>query len=61
MLSQEQIDKAILWFESMGYHAEEGYYLGTLRLELDGFSVELSEDEIKSRAEQYDREQSRED
>jgi hypothetical protein len=60
-VTQEQIEKAILWFESMGYHVEESYHFGTLRLELDGFSVELSENEVESRAEQWDYEQSRED
>ena len=58
-LTQEQKDKSILWFESIGYHAEEHY--SRVYLELDGFSVELSEGEVEGRAEQWDREMSRED
>ena len=59
-LTQEQIDKAILWFESMGYHAESDDY-SSVYLYLDGFSVQLSTAEIEARAEQWDYEQSRED
>ncbi len=58
-ISQEQIEKAILWYESMGYHAEQGF--GIVLLELEGFSVELTENEIEGRAEQWDREQTRKD
>ena len=59
MLNQELIDKAINWFESMGYHAEERR--SQVYLECEGFSVELSEGEVESRAEQWDSEQSRDD
>ena len=58
-LTKEQKDKAILWFESIGYHAEEHY--GKVYLECDFFSVELAEAEVEIRAEQWDDEQSRED
>ena len=58
-LTQEQKDKAILWFESVGHHAEEHY--GKVYLEYDCFSVELAEAEVEGRAEQWDNEQSRED
>jgi hypothetical protein len=58
-LTKEQRDKAILWFESIGYHAEECY--GKVYLECDFFSVELSEAEVEGRAEQWDDDQSRED
>ena len=58
-VTKEQKDKAILWFESIGYHAEEHY--GKVYLECDFFSVELAEAEVEIRAEQWDDEQSRED
>lgn len=57
-LTQEQIEKAILWFESMGYHAER--ISDTIRLECEGFSVVLHEVEVEHRAEQWDYELSRE-
>lgn len=45
------------WFESMGYNAEIEfdtlYDFDTLYLVLEGFSVEISESEIESRAEQW--------
>ena len=59
-MTQEQIDKAILWFDSMGYHAEQ-IFSGLVYLELDGFSVELSDNEIEGRAEQWDYEQNKRD
>ena len=55
-LTQEQIDKAILWFESTGLHAED--HFGKVYLEYDSFSVELAEAEVEGRAEQWDNEQS---
>jgi hypothetical protein len=58
MLNQETIDKAIQWYESVGYYAEENF--GKVRLECDGFAVELSEREVEFRAEQWDNEQVRE-
>jgi len=59
-MEQTTIDKAILWYESIGYHAEQGFGMN-LYLELDGFSVELTDNEIEGRAQQWDSEQSRED
>ena len=58
-LTKEQRDKAILWFESIGYHAEERY--GKVYLECDFFSVELSESEVEFRAEQWDNQEDYED
>jgi hypothetical protein len=57
-MEQATIAKAILWFESMGYHVEQGR--GLVRLELDGFSVQLTDNEIKQRAAQWDSELLRE-
>jgi len=57
-LTQEQRDKAILWFESVGLHAEN--HFGKVYLEFDLFSVELAEAEVEGRAEQWDNEQSAE-
>ena len=58
-MNQETIDKAILWFKSMGYYAEDNY--GKIYLECEGFSVELSDAEVEARAEQWINEQSRQD
>ena len=58
-LTQEQIDKAILWFESMGYHAEQLF--DAVRLECEGFSVILHSVEVEHRASQWDYEQQRND
>jgi hypothetical protein len=58
-MHQTTIEKAILWYESVGYHAEKGYF-GHLYLELDGFSVQLTNDEVEGRAQQWDMEQLRE-
>jgi hypothetical protein len=58
-MKQETIEKAIKWFESMGYHAESDDY-SSVYLYLDGFSVQLSTSEVEARAEQWDSELSRE-
>jgi len=58
-LTQEQIEKAILWFESMGYYAER--ISDSIRLECEGFSVVLHPMEVEHRAEQWDWEQNRKD
>lgn len=56
-MEQETIDNAIEWFKSMGYHAEENFC--KVYLTCEGFSVELSEAEVESRAEQWNYEKSR--
>lgn len=58
-ITQEQIEKAILWFKSMGYYAES--FSDTIRLECEGFSVVLDPTEVEDRAEQWDWEQNRRD
>jgi hypothetical protein len=55
----ETLKKAQRWFESVGYQTIISH--GKLYLECDSFSVELSENEVEGRADQWDREQSRED
>lgn len=49
-MDQETLLNAQAWFENYGYetHIEDGL----LYLQLDGFSVELSQSEIENRAEQ---------
>jgi hypothetical protein len=56
-MHQTTINKAILWFESLGYHAECDDY-SSVYLYIDGFSVQLSTAEVEARAEQWDSEQS---
>ena len=58
-MTQEILDNAQLWFESMGYDAQIDY--GTIYLSLDGFGVQLSNEEITARAEQYLNEQNRDE
>lgn len=48
-LSEETLENSRAWFESLGYSVDISY--GTLYLELDCCSVELSQSEIESRAE----------
>lgn len=48
-LTEETLDNAREWFESLGYSVEIS--CGTLYLELDCCSVELSQSEIECRAE----------
>jgi len=50
-LSEETLENARAWYESLGYHSEISS--GTLYLELDCFSFELSQSEIEGRAEQW--------
>lgn len=50
-LSEETLENARAWFESLGYSVDISY--GTLYLELDCCSVELSQSEIESRAESW--------
>ncbi len=50
-LSEETLENARAWFESLGYSTDISY--GTLYLELDCCSVELSQSEIECRAEQW--------
>jgi hypothetical protein len=58
-LDENKLENAKHWFESLGYHADISY--GTLYLELESFSVELSESEIEARAEQWLNELNRQD
>jgi hypothetical protein len=51
-MQQETLVNAQQWFMSMGYDAQIDDY-SSLYLYLDGFSVQLSNGEIKARAEQY--------
>lgn len=48
-LSEETLKNSRAWFESLGYSVDISH--GTLYLELDCCSVELSQSEIESRAE----------
>lgn len=48
-LSEETLENARAWFESLGYSIDLSH--GTLYLELDCCSVELSQSEIECRAE----------
>ena len=50
-LSEETLENARAWFESLGFSVDISY--GTLYLELDCCSVELSQSEIECRAEQW--------
>jgi hypothetical protein len=59
-MTQETLEKAIKWFESMGYHAE-GDDCSSVYLYLGGFSVQLSTAEIEYRADLWDNELSRKD
>jgi len=59
-MEQTTIDKAILWYESRGYHAECDD-LSSVYLYLDGFDVQLSTAEVEGVAAQWDYEQSRQD
>jgi hypothetical protein len=54
-MTQETLEKAIKWFESMGYHAE-GDDCSSVYLYLNGFSVQLSTAEIEYRADLWDNE-----
>ena len=53
------LENAMYWFESMGYTAEIDF--DTLYLVLEGFSVEISQSEVESRAEQWINELNRKD
>ena len=48
-LSEKTLENARAWFESLGYSVDISY--GTLYLELDCCSVELSQSEVECRAE----------
>lgn len=50
-LSEETLENARAWFESLGYSTYITH--STLHLELDCCSVELSQNEIECRAEQW--------
>lgn len=50
-LTEETLYNAKQWFESLGYSVDVSY--GSLYLELDCCSVELSHSEIECRAEQW--------
>jgi hypothetical protein len=50
-LSEETLENARAWFESLGFSTDISY--GTLYLELNCCSVELSQSEIECRAEQW--------
>jgi hypothetical protein len=56
-IDETTLENAKHWFESMGYNAEIDF--GTLYLNLEGFSVELSQSEIENRAEQWTNELNR--
>ena len=58
-LSKETLQNARAWFESLGYHADISF--GTLYLELDCFTVELSQAEIENRAESWEDNQNQKD
>lgn len=58
-LSEETLENARAWFESLGYSTDISY--GTLYLELDCCSVELSQSEIECRAEQWVNNQNQKD
>ena len=58
-LSEETLENARAWFESLGYSIDISY--GTLYLELDCCSVELSQSEIECRAEQWVNNQNQKD
>jgi len=51
------LENAKHWFESMGYNAEIDF--DTLYLNLEGFSVEISQSEVENRAEQWTNELNR--
>lgn len=50
-LSEETLENARAWFESLGFSVDISY--STMYLELECCSVELSQSEIESRAEQW--------
>lgn len=50
-LTEETLENAREWFESLGFSVDISY--GTLYLQLDCCSVELSQSEIECRAEQW--------
>ena len=50
-LTEETLENAREWFESLGFSVDISY--GTLYLELECCSVELSQSEIECRAEQW--------
>jgi hypothetical protein len=57
-MTQEKLNYAKEWFESMGYDAQIDH--DSIYLYLDGFSVQLSNAEIFARAEQFQDELTRE-
>ncbi len=50
-LTNENLENAKAWFESLGYSVDVSY--GTMYLEIGCCSVELSQSEIECRAEQW--------
>lgn len=57
-LTEETLENAANWFESMGFSVDISH--NTLRLILNVCDVELSQSEIEGRAEQWVRELNRE-
>lgn len=58
-IEDNKLENARHWFESLGYQVDISY--GTLYLELESFSVQLSQSEIEARAEQWINELNRQD
>jgi hypothetical protein len=60
-LREGTLENAAAWFESLGYSVTLNEAYDTMYLELDGFSVELSQSEIVCRANQWVQHLKRED
>lgn len=60
-LREGTLENAAAWFESLGYSVTLNEVYDTMYLELDGFSVELSREEIVCRASQWVQHLKRED
>ena len=58
-IEDNKLENARHWFESLGYQVDISY--GTLYLQLESFSVQLSQSEVEARAEQWINELNRQD